>query len=193
MNRSSKACSLLQSCACEQEGQAAGGRSKICVEMEEAQACGPAQATAGAVCWYARCRAGLMKPLVCSQCKAAAYCSKDCQVKDWKAGHKQACKGKMKKERDGAAALELTDIRLLVACKDGDMETVEKLLGKGASVDVQDKDGRTALMRASGHGHREVVEMLRSEINEVKGASMLRSKSTRIKAKGNPCFFLACL
>ena len=70
--------------------------------MEEAQAIGPAQATAGAVCWYARCRAGLKKPLVCSQCKAAAYCSKDCQVKDWKAGHKQACKGKMKTQEEGA-------------------------------------------------------------------------------------------
>ena len=97
--------------------------------MEEAQAFGPAQATAaGAVCWYARCRAGLKKPLVCSQCKAAAYCSKDCQVKDWKAWHKQACKGKMRKERDGAAVPEPTDIRLLVACAKGDMETVEKLL-----------------------------------------------------------------
>ena len=71
--------------------------------MEEAQAFGPAQATAaGAVCWYARCRAGLKKPLVCSQCKAAVYCSRDCQVKDWKAGHKQACKGRIKTKEDAA-------------------------------------------------------------------------------------------
>ena len=89
--------------------------------MEEAQTSGSAQAKVGAVCCYARCGAGLKKPLVCSQCKAAAYCSKDCQVKDWKAGHKQACKGKMRKERDGAAVPEPTDIRLLVACGDGDM------------------------------------------------------------------------
>jgi hypothetical protein len=27
----------------------------------------------------------------CSQCKAVHYCSKDCQVKDWKAGHKKDC------------------------------------------------------------------------------------------------------
>ena len=42
----------------EREGRAAGGRSKICAEMEEVQACGPSQATAGAVCWYARCGTG---------------------------------------------------------------------------------------------------------------------------------------
>jgi hypothetical protein len=27
----------------------------------------------------------------CSWCKAVAYCSRDCQVAHWKAGHKEAC------------------------------------------------------------------------------------------------------
>lgn len=27
----------------------------------------------------------------CNRCKAAFYCSRDCQVNDWKAGHKEAC------------------------------------------------------------------------------------------------------
>ena len=31
------------------------------------------------------------KPMVCSRCKKVAYCSRDCQTKDWKA-HKQSCK-----------------------------------------------------------------------------------------------------
>eukprot|EP00979_Chaetoceros_neogracilis_P014340 scaffold4567_cov276-Chaetoceros_neogracile.AAC.23 len=29
----------------------------------------------------------------CSVCKVAVYCSKDCQVKGWKSGHKQECTG----------------------------------------------------------------------------------------------------
>ena len=37
------------------------------------------------------------------------------------------------------------------------------LLGKGARVDVQDKDGATALMWASANGHEEVVKLLLGE------------------------------
>ena len=28
----------------------------------------------------------------CGRCKLVSYCSKDCQVTDWKAGHKHVCK-----------------------------------------------------------------------------------------------------
>jgi len=28
---------------------------------------------------------------VCAQCKAAFYCSRECQKRDWKAGHKLDC------------------------------------------------------------------------------------------------------
>jgi hypothetical protein len=28
----------------------------------------------------------------CTRCKAVSYCSKQCQVAHWKAGHKQVCK-----------------------------------------------------------------------------------------------------
>jgi hypothetical protein len=38
---------------------------------------------------------GCGKPLTtlskCAKCKVAAYCERDCQVKDWKASHKAAC------------------------------------------------------------------------------------------------------
>ena len=36
---------------------------------------------------------GLPKPDMkkCSRCKTVVYCSKECQIKDWKAGHKHAC------------------------------------------------------------------------------------------------------
>lgn len=36
---------------------------------------------------------GLPKPDMkkCSRCKKVVYCSKECQLKDWKAGHKHVC------------------------------------------------------------------------------------------------------
>ena len=46
------------------------------------------------------CRAVLGKPLVCALCKKRQFCSKDCQVKDWAAGHKSKCPGKKAKKRD---------------------------------------------------------------------------------------------
>ena len=63
--------------------------------MDAAQYGGPARAKFGEVCSYARCGAELKKPLVCASCKGAAYCCKECQVKDWKAGHKEICDGKV--------------------------------------------------------------------------------------------------
>jgi MYND finger len=42
------------------------------------------------ICFY--CQAAHTKLFRCCKCQVAAYCSKDCQVKDWKAGrHKHAC------------------------------------------------------------------------------------------------------
>ena len=49
---------------------------------------------------------------------------------------------------------------LYAASQDGHREVVEKLLEKGAGIDVQNKYGQTALMMASGMGHGEVVEKL---------------------------------
>lgn len=41
----------------------------------------------------ATCQAELSGPLkACPQCKAVSYCGRTCQVADWKAGHKQACR-----------------------------------------------------------------------------------------------------
>jgi len=37
------------------------------------------------------CCKALQKPLVCARCKTATYCSKDCQIKAWRAGHKGEC------------------------------------------------------------------------------------------------------
>jgi hypothetical protein len=30
--------------------------------------------------------------MICTRCKMACYCSKECQKAQWKAGHKQACR-----------------------------------------------------------------------------------------------------
>ena len=43
------------------------------------------------VCNYCKKVQGEVKFDVCSACKKTYYCSKDCQVKDWKAGHKAQC------------------------------------------------------------------------------------------------------
>jgi tetratricopeptide (TPR) repeat protein len=44
------------------------------------------------LCADASCCAPLRPPLLqCAKCKAAAYCSKECQIRHWKAGHKRDC------------------------------------------------------------------------------------------------------
>ena len=142
--------------------------------MEDAQAFGTVQATTGAQCWYARCRARLKKPLVCSQCKSAAYCSRDCQVKDWKAGHKQACKGRVKTKedaagnggrnrsgQDGVSGMKEAEAVFCNAIGTGDMEKAEMLVVEGlVPLHWQDKNGVTALMVASFQGHGEVIHEL---------------------------------
>ena len=81
---------------------------------------GSAEAKTGSVCGYGSCGAELKKPLVCARCKVVAYCSKECQIKDWKAGHKQACKSRVKAaNKDVAADL----MHLLLAAKSGVLAT----------------------------------------------------------------------
>jgi len=49
---------------------------------------------------------------------------------------------------------------LIVAAKHGQTEKVAKLLANGSTIDITDKDGRTALMQAAMHGHAAIVEEL---------------------------------
>jgi len=46
---------------------------------------------APALCDLAACGKPLDAILWCSRCKEAMYCSKECQTKAWKAGHKREC------------------------------------------------------------------------------------------------------
>ena len=47
--------------------------------------------TAEIECNYCKKKQGSAKFELCSACKKVYYCSKDCQVKDWKSGHKTSC------------------------------------------------------------------------------------------------------
>ena len=49
---------------------------------------------------------------------------------------------------------------LIWASENGHGKVVEKLLGNGASLDLQTEAVYTALMAATGFGHAEVVEKL---------------------------------
>ena len=68
---------------------------------------------------------------------------------------------------------------LMKASHHGHIEVVEKLLGKGASVDMANGRGMTALMEASRHGHIGVVEKLLEQgasvdIKDADGKTSLR-------------------
>ena len=116
------------------------------------------------------CGVELNTPVVCVYCKAAAYCSKDCQGKDWKAGHRLACKRLAEDAaedvlRHPSAGQDVASAQmgsaLCEASQNGQMDMVDQLLGKGACADAATKeDGWTALLHASGSGHTEVVEKL---------------------------------
>jgi len=41
---------------------------------------------------YSCCVCGSDAPKLCAGCKIFRYCTRECQVEDWKAGHKKACK-----------------------------------------------------------------------------------------------------
>jgi hypothetical protein len=43
-------------------------------------------------CGKGRQELGLATLMICTRCKMAYYCSKECQKSQWKAGHKQACR-----------------------------------------------------------------------------------------------------
>ena len=58
-----------------------------------------------------------------------------------------------KQERNGLSALA-------IAAKKGHFIVVEKLLGKGAKVNLQDIDGLSPLILAIHNGHLEVVKLL---------------------------------
>jgi ankyrin repeat protein len=92
----------------------------------------------------------------CAKCKTTCYCSTECQKIDWKA-HKKLCgKPSIVDEKDGYGWTAL-----FKAARDGNIELVNALLIRKASVDVQETEyGTTALYVASLDGHLEVANAL---------------------------------
>ncbi|XP_064649538.1 uncharacterized protein LOC135501381 [Lineus longissimus] len=52
---------------------------------------------------------GSVAKKVCTKCKVARYCSKECQVQDWRSGHKCACKPPEEVALEAAAASATPD------------------------------------------------------------------------------------
>jgi ankyrin repeat protein len=52
------------------------------------------------------------------------------------------------------------DASLMVACRDGNLPNVERLLEQQANIDAQSSLGRTPLMFATKHNQKDVVEFL---------------------------------
>jgi len=50
---------------------------------------------------------------------------------------------------------------LMYAAREGDLRVVKFLVGKGAKVNAQSKEGETALKLAEKEGHAEVVKFLK--------------------------------
>ena len=48
---------------------------------------------------------GSERKMCCVECKAAYYCSRDCQVTHWKAGHKKDCVKRLKRKLKAAGKL----------------------------------------------------------------------------------------
>ena len=59
------------------------------------------------------CSKALQKPLVCARCKTTTYCSKDCQIKAWKAGHKGDCAAAVRSGTRTAAKPTADQMRVL--------------------------------------------------------------------------------
>jgi hypothetical protein len=61
------------------QGEAAAGSSSSSSKVKPAKPC-------------ANCGELFPKLKVCTRCRSVSYCSKDCQLAHWRAGHKQVCK-----------------------------------------------------------------------------------------------------
>jgi sulfatase-modifying factor enzyme 1/ankyrin repeat protein/Sel1 repeat-containing protein len=57
-------------------------------------------------------------------------------------------------------AIDNTQEGLFKASRDGNVDAVKQILASGVDVNVRDSKGRTALMIAAFHGHKQVVETL---------------------------------
>jgi hypothetical protein len=78
-----------------------------CLDEDEKKA---KQAAKTRKCFYCNSESLELELMKCSQCKSAHYCSKKCQVADWKAGHKKNCEtNKRQRERHAMVKAQTHD------------------------------------------------------------------------------------
>jgi len=99
------------------------------------------------------CSKALQKPFVCARCKTATYCSKDCQIKAWKAGHKGECVAAARSGTRTAAKPTADQMRVL--------KMLDQLVGAAdwRSVAAQERAARAvaAAVRTSMPGNASFV------------------------------------
>jgi hypothetical protein len=85
-------------------------------------------------CHNKNCRRQIIKSYICPKCKKATYCSLDCRVYDWSAGHQLSCTSEKKWTIESFTAPD---------------EKSPKLLGRGAYGEVRlVKDRETSKLYA---------------------------------------------
>ncbi len=113
---------------------------------------------------------------LCNCCRAVRYCSKECQMREWKI-HKPFCFKKylldklvQRQNQEISLQQEDTDYQdsqghtvLMDAAQKGHTGLVQKLLEVKANTSLTNKQGKTALMLAQEAGHQEIVQLLQDK------------------------------
>jgi hypothetical protein len=98
-------------------------------------------------------KADVAKMQFCGKCKMAAYCNVECQRNDWKRHKAEDC------ERLGTTR-EFTKSPLMLAAGMGRLAEVQRLVERGADVNLTASDGTTALYMAAQNGNLSMVQYL---------------------------------
>lgn len=79
---------------------------------------------------------------------------------------------------------------LLMAAREGHVETVSLLISRGADIDVRDRYGTTPTLMAAIHGHQEVFDLLRKHGGHLTAPS--RGINTPVQDGWTPLHLAAC-
>ena len=103
---------------------------RLGVEIENKRVLALLPSNVARLCDCADCCIQLHRPILrCAQCKIAAYCSKTCQSKAWKAGHKRECVNRASVQAEAYKAPPATTTTKLTADQ---MNKLNKVRNKNA-------------------------------------------------------------